>query len=230
MKVMTFNIQHCNFFPESEIKFEPFSREILSFGCDIIGLNEVRGKGDLKGYSDQTGKLSELTSFYSYFGKAVDVRGIAPYGNALLSRFPIISAETLKIPDPVNKTGSEMYESRCIIKAAVDAGEKYNVFVTHMGLNRDERENAVELLMKTVREENCIIMGDFNCTPDAEELKPLFEKFNCTDVNDFTFPSDSPDRKIDYIFLSRDIEISDKGTSPNVVSDHRSQWVSIREK
>ena len=77
--------------------------------------------------------------------------------------------------------------------------------------------------------EKCIIMGDFNCTPDSSELKPLFERFNCTDINDYTFPSDSPVKKIDYIFLSRDIEITDKGTSPNVISDHRSQWVSIRE-
>lgn len=230
MKVMTFNIQHCNFFPEAVIKFEPFSREILSSGCDIIGLNEVRGEGPLNGYSDQTGMLSALTGFYSYFGPAIKVRGIAPYGNAILSRFPIVSAETLKIPDPVNKTGSEMYESRCIIKAVVDAGEKYNIFVTHMGLNKDERENAVELLMKTVTDEKCIIMGDFNCTPEAEELKPLFDRFCCTDVNDFTFPSDSPDRKIDYIFLSKDMRIIDKGTSPDVVSDHRSQWVNIREK
>lgn len=230
MRIMTFNIQHCNFFPEGKILFEPFSEEILSLKGDIIGLNEVRGKGLLKGYSDQTGKLSELTSYHSYFGPAIKVGGIAPYGNALLSRFPILRAETVKIPDPVNKTGTEMYESRCIIKAVIDAGEKYNVFVTHMGLNKDERINAVNELLKIAPAEKCIIMGDFNCLPTAEELSPLFNKFNCTDTDDYTFPSDRPDRKIDYIFLSRDIEITDKGTSPNIVSDHRSQWVSIREK
>ncbi len=229
MKVMTFNIQHCRFFPEGKIRFQPFCDEILSMDADLIGLNEVRGRGLIKGYSDQTGKLSSLTSFYSYFGEAIKVGGVAPYGNAILSRFPVISAETIKIPDPENKTGSEMYESRCIIKAVIDAGEKYNVLVTHMGLNRDERENAVALLMKNACDEKCIIMGDFNCTPDSSELKPLFERFNCTDIIDYTFPSDSPVKKIDYIFLSKDIEITDKGTSPNVISDHRSQWVSIRE-
>ncbi len=229
MRIMTFNIQHCEYFPEKNIKFEPFGDEILAFG-DIIGLNEVRGRGFLKGYTDQAGRLSRLTSYYSYFGKAIKVGGLAPYGNALLSRFPIISAETVKIPDPEVKSGSEMYESRCIIKAVIDAGEKYTVIVTHMGLNEDERINAVKEIMKLAPEKRCIIMGDFNCLPDAKELQPLFNKFNCTDTEDFTFPSDSPDRKIDYIFLSRDIEIADKGTSPNIVSDHRSQWVRIKEK
>lgn len=230
MKIMTFNIQHCNFYPENVIKFEPFVREIKEIGADFVGLNEVRGRGLLRGYTDQTKKLSSLTGYNGYFGKAINVAGTSPYGNAFLSRYPVISAETVKIPDPVPKTGHEMYESRCIIKAVIQADEKYTVLVTHMGLNKDERESAVRTLLENAPEEKCIIMGDFNCTPDAPEIKPLYDKYVCTDVDDFTFPSDRPDRKIDYIFLSEDIEILNKGTTVNVVSDHLGQWVEIKEK
>ncbi len=229
MKIMSFNIQHCRYFPEEKIRFEPFAEEILSSGADIIGLNEVRGKGFIKGYTDQTKKLSSLTGYYSYFGKAISVKGIAPYGNAILSRFPIISAETVKIPDPVPKTGQEMYESRCIIKAVIKAKEEYTVIVTHMGLNKDERESAVKAILEIAPEEKCIIMGDFNCTPEKEEISPLFGKYICPDVNDFTFPSDNPDKKIDYIFVSKDIITENKGTSEHIVSDHRSIWAQIKE-
>lgn len=230
MKIMTFNIQHCNFYPENKIKFEPFAEEILSVGADIAGLNEVRGKGLIPGYTAQTEKLSSLTGYDGYFGKAIKVGGTSPYGNAILSKFPVISAETVKIPDPETKKGKEMYESRCIIKAVIAALENYTVLVTHMGLNRDERENAVSTLLSIAPEKNCIIMGDFNCLPDAPELRPLFERYVCTDVDDFTFPSDKPDRKIDYIFVSDDIEITDKGTTVNAVSDHLGQWAEIKEK
>ena len=98
-----------------------------------------------------------------------------------------------------------------------------------MGLNKDERENAVKTILSIAPEEKCIIMGDFNCTPDSEELKPLFGKYNCSDTETFTFPSDKPRVKIDYIFTSPDIEIVDRGTTTDVVSDHLGQWIEIKE-
>ncbi len=230
MKIMTFNIQHCNFYPESRIDFTPFAQEILSCGADIIGLNEVRGKGILKGYTEQAKKLAELTGYHYYFGKAISVGGFSPYGNAILSKSPILSAENIKIPDPVPKTGHEMYESRSIIKAQTEKDKEYTFFVTHMGLNRDERENAVKTLLDIAADKKCVIMGDFNCLPDAEELKPLFDKFLCSDTEKYTFPSDNPDRKIDYIFYSHDMELTDKGVSENIVSDHLSLWAEFKEK
>lgn len=229
MKIMTFNTQHCLNFNTRQIEFNSFAEEILSFNADIVGLNEMRGFGPLPGYTAQTDKLGRLTGMNSYFGRAISVAGLAPYGNGLLSKYPILSVKTVKIPDPKVKTGQEMYETRCIICAVIDAGEKYTVIITHMGLNLDERKNAVEMLMKLAPSERCIIMGDFNCTPESEELRPLFERFDCSDTSEYTFPSDEPRIKIDYIFTSRDIIVKDRGVSPNIVSDHRSLWIEIEE-
>lgn len=229
MKIMTFNILHCMNYSAKKICFEDFSREILSVGADFVGLNEVRGKGFIKDYTDQAKKLGSLTGMNYYFGKAINVMGVAPYGNAFLSKYPIISAETVKIPDPSPKTGKEMYESRAIIKAEIDAGKKYTLLVTHLGLNKDERESAVKTLLSLAPEKKCIIMGDFNCTPESEELKPIFEKYSCSDTETLTFPSDKPRIKIDYIFTSPDIEITDRGTTENIVSDHLGQWIEIKE-
>ncbi len=228
MKIMTFNILHCMNYSTKKIDFSAFADEILSVGADIAGLNEVRGAGLLPGYTAQAKKLGELTSMNHYFGKAISVAGTSPYGNAILSRYPI-TAEVFAVPDPKIKTGKEMYESRAVIRAVARAEKNYTVLVTHMGLNKDERINAVKTVLSLASDERCIIMGDFNCTPDAEELKPLFDAFNCSDTKDLTFPSDAPKKKIDYIFTSRDIEIIDKGTSENAVSDHLAQWIEIKE-
>lgn len=229
MKIMTFNILHCMNFKTKKISFGDFAREIKTLDADFVGLNEVRGKGFIKDYTDQAKKLGNLTGMDYYFGKAINVMGVAPYGNAILSRYPVISAETIKIPDPSPKTGKEMYESRAVIKSVIDAGEKYTFIVTHMGLNKDERENAVKTVLSAAPEERCIIMGDFNCTPESAELKPLFEKYNCSDTETLTFPSDNPRIKIDYIFTSRDIEIINRGTTTDIVSDHLGQWIEIKE-
>ncbi len=229
MKIMTFNILHCMNYRTKKICFEDFAEEILAYNADFVGLNEVRGKGFIKDYTAQAQKLGALTGMSHYFGKAINVLGVAPYGNAFLSKYPVISAETIKIPDPSPKKGSEMYESRAVIKAVIDAGEKYTFIVTHMGLNLDERENAVKTILSVAPEERCIIMGDFNCTPESAELKPIFEKYSCSDTETLTFPSDNPRIKIDYIFTSKDIEIIDRGTTTDVVSDHLGQWIEIKE-
>ena len=229
MKIMTFNILHCMNYRTKKICFEDFAEEILSYNADFVGLNEVRGKGFIKDYTAQAQKLGALTGMSHYFGKAINVLGVAPYGNAFLSKYPVISAETIKIPDPSPKKGSEMYESRAVIKAVIDAGEKYTFIVTHMGLNLDERENAVKTILSVAPEKRCIIMGDFNCTPESAELKPIFEKYSCSDTETLTFPSDNPRIKIDYIFTSKDIEIIDRGTTTDVVSDHLGQWIEIKE-
>ena len=229
MKIMTFNILHCMNYRTKKICFEDFAEEILSYNADFVGLNEVRGKGFIKDYTAQAQKLGALTGMNHYFGKAINVLGVAPYGNAFLSKYPVISAETIKIPDPSPKKGSEMYESRAVIKAVIDAGKKYTFIVTHMGLNLDERENAVKTILSVAPEERCIIMGDFNCTPESAELKPIFEKYSCSDTETLTFPSDNPRIKIDYIFTSKDIEIIDRGTTTDVVSDHLGQWIEIKE-
>lgn len=229
MKIMSFNTLHCMDYKTRRIDFGKFSDEILLSGASFVGLNEIRGKGFLKDYTAQAEKLGKLTGMNYYFGKAINVKGLAPYGNAFLSKYPIVSAETIKIPDPLVKTGHEMYESRCIIKAKVRIKEEYTVLITHMGLNKDERENAVKLLLSLSEKEKCIIMGDFNCTPEKEELKPLYKDFISRGTDKFTFPSDKPDKKIDYIFTSKDIEIISEGVTENVVSDHLGVWVEIKE-
>lgn len=226
MKIMTFNTLHFMDYISKNIDFPKFAEEIKTFDADIIGLNEVRNKGFIKGYTNQLKKVSALTGYDYYFGKAISVGGLAPYGNGLMAKEKIMNAVTVKIPNPEKKTGDKMYESRCIIKAKI---KDYTVIVTHMGLNFDERENAVKAILQLAPEEKCIIMGDFNCTPDAKELKPLFDKYICSDVNDFTFPADKPRIKIDYIFVSKDIKIKNRGTSENVVSDHLAQWIEIEE-
>ncbi len=229
MKIVTFNVLHFMDYKTKNIDFQKFAEEIKSFDADIIGLNEVRGKGFLKDYTDQLKKISALTGYDYYFGKAISVKGIAPYGNGILVRGKIRSAETVKIPDPEKKTGTKMYESRCIIKARVGENEEYTVLVTHMGLNTDERENAVKAILSIAPEEKCIIMGDFNCTPEEKELSPLFEKYICSDTKAFTFPSDKPEIKIDYIFVSKDIKIKSFKTTENIVSDHLAHLIEIEE-
>lgn len=230
MKLMTFNTQHCLNFIEQKIDFEIMAAAIKQCGADIVGLNEMRDKGEDADYEAQTANLARLTGLENhYFAKAIDVRGANPYGNALLSKYPIINAETIKIPDPDPKTGTGYYESRCLLKAKLEGG--ITVLVAHFGLNGDEQENAVSTVLENLADEKCILMGDFNTTPDNTVLEPIRKRM--TDVAEFfdapmlSWPSDTPEMKIDYIFVSKDIEVVSADIPEIVASDHRPHTATL---
>ncbi len=232
MKIMTFNTQHCLNYLEQKIDFPIMARVIAESGADIIGLNEMRDRGKGRDYTDQTKALSELSGIPNYyFARAINMIGGGPYGNAFLSKIPIVKAQTILVPDPKIKIGKYMFETRCLLKAELENG--LTVLVIHFGLNKSEQKKAVETVLKNTPKEKCVLMGDFNVTPDNEVLEPLREIFKDTAEfikgDAFTFPSDKPNRKIDYIFVTKDIKVEASAVLPTVASDHRPVTADISE-
>lgn len=227
MKIMTFNIQHCLDYKNRVIDFDLFADAIKKSGADVCGLNEVRGEGAIKDYTDQTNILGDKLGFYRYFGEAIKVKRTSPYGNAIVSKYPIKSSETIKIPDPVFKFERVNYETRCIIKAVINFDDTDVCFlVTHMGLARRERKNAVKALCDIIDEITMpvILMGDFNAVPDDKVFTPLRERLSDTQDKSVnpevkTYPSDNPVKKIDYIFY-RGLKCIKTQTVAEVFSDH----------
>lgn len=228
---MSFNTQHCLNFITKEIDFDIMADAITKCGADVIGLQEMRDESAHEEYQAQAKIIAEKLGFYYYFAEAIRFDGKNPYGNALISRYPIISAETILIPDPVVPEYDGYYETRCLLKARIDVGEGLNVFVSHFGLNPDEHRNAVETIASNITEECCVLMGDFNVQPDNPVLKPIMERMYDTaglfDSTKCSFPSDVPNVKIDYIFVSNDISVIDADIPEVIASDHRPHIATI---
>ena len=222
MKLMTFNTQHCKNFLQQVIDIPLMAKTILDCGADLVALNEMYGAGSAPNYTDQTGTLAEMTGMHHYFARAIGYDGVKPYGNGLLSKLPIISAETIIIPDPVEKNGPKNYETRCALKAELEGG--ITVLVSHFGLNVDEEQLAVKTVLEHAEPEKCILMGDFNVEPNDPILDPLRKVFKdaaelLPDAG-LTFPSDAPYKKIDYIMVTPDVEILEAAVPKVVASDH----------
>lgn len=231
MKIMTFNIQHCQSFLTKEIDYELFGRVLRERDADVVGINEIYSGGEESRYGNQVARLAELGGFgYSFFAKAILVKGISPYGNALLSKVPIVEAEVIPVPDPEERRGTAHYESRCLLKARLENG--LWVMVLHMGLNPEEQERALRTVLSNLEEKNCVLMGDFNVKPDHPLIAALGEKLtdaSCRfSVPLLSFPSDKPDRKIDYIFATPDVEILSADIPDIIASDHRPHTAQIQ--
>lgn len=230
MKIMTFNTQHCLNYLEQKIDFAVMAKAIADCGADIVGLNEMRDQGTHRDYTPQVDTLSALTGLhYFFFAKAIEFTGKGPYGNGLLSRSPILEAESIPIPDPEPRKYDGYYETRCVLKAKLAGG--ITVLACHFGLNPDEQENAVATICQHLVDEKCILMGDFNVLPEDPVLDPIRARMK--DTADLfghpllSFPSDAPDRKIDYIFVSKDVEVLTADIPAIVASDHRPHTAEI---
>lgn len=229
LKVMTFNIQHGrnHNFSGDVIDLDAMVQNICEQQPDICGLNEVRKGENLdhkSGFSDQTSYFSECLGYDAYFANAI-IKENYIYGNAILSKTPIVKCEKIMIPDVIERVGTR-YETRCIIKSEYDYdGKKLTVLNTHFGLGVGEDVNAVDTVVSLLSHIDgpVVLMGDFNKTPDDVQIKRISAIM--TDVHEFvgkdelTFPSDAPEIRIDYIFV-RDAKVLNADTVKKVISDH----------
>lgn len=232
IKFMSYNTQHCLNFITREIDFDIIADTIKKCEADIIGLQEIRDEGQHAAYQSQAKIIAEKLGYhYYYFAEAIRFGGVNPYGNAIISRYPIISAETIMIPDPEIKKYDGYYETRCLLKATIDVRNGLNVLVSHFGLNPDEHENAVETVVSNIPKEHCVLMGDFNMEPDNQILNPIMQSLQDTakvfSTYKLSFPSDTPKVKIDYIFVSKDLKVEYADIPEIISSDHRPHVATI---
>lgn len=225
LKIMSFNVQHFLNYVTREIDFDLFEKTVRAFDPDILGLNEVYGLGPHPHYTGQAQILAERLGYHWFFAPAIDEEDLGPYGNALLSRYPILSAKVIPVPNPEIENPDDWFEPRCLLQADIDLPDPLQVNVIHFGLTDVEKQNAMDTVVSHVRATGSVLLGDFNITPDH----PLLQKLNGRMLDTarlfekplLSFPSDKPDRKIDYLFTSPDLRTLSADIPPVVASDHR---------
>lgn len=229
MKIMSFNTQFCTNFVTKEIDFQIMADAIKKFNPDVVGLNEMYDESHMEEFSMQTKKLADLTGMNYYkFAEACTLEE-GTFGNGILSKIPFESVEVIPVPEEEIKKGNQLYEPRCLLKVKLENG--FTFLIIHFGLNEDEHIHAVETVLENLEEEMCILMGDFNVTPENPVLLPIKEKMK--DTADLfkkplmSFPSDVPFKKIDYIFVSKDTEIISADIPDIISADHRPHIAEI---
>ena len=232
LNIATYNIQHCRDYvltkqSESEIiDVEKFAETIKGLGADICGLNEVYNKEMLEGGTNQAKVIAESLGFHYCFAKAIDYKGFE-YGNALVSRFPIISMKTFPIILPENMKKKERYENRILLVAKLDVnGTILTVMVCHFGLSQEEKDLATDIVLREIKNTDAplVFMGDLNSRPETEVIARLRAKLcditYLLDCEKPTHDSVAPYTKIDYIFTDESIGIIEADTPSVICSDH----------
>lgn len=211
-------------------------RELMRLAPEVVGMQEVlRFRPDsaldapLSTSNDQATEIAEGLGFQIAYSVASDYGNGLKFGNALLSRYPIVHEQSFQLP------GVESGETRSLLFALCDTPHgSLPVFVTHLNWKFHQgaiRQRQVSFIAERIAELSPIdgphlppvLMGDFNAAPDADEIRFLTglcaldgktvyfadawvfagegPGYTYDRVNDYAVKAREPSRRIDYIFV-----------------------------
>ncbi len=187
---------------DNAVDLERTARVLRDTRPDLTALQEVDVGTRRTEKIDQAAQLGELTDKLSLFGKAIDFQGGA-YGNAVLSRFPIIGSKTIALPSPAGG------ERRAAVFATVKHPglDKPFVFGSFHLCSRSaaNRLAQIQRMIDYVRELDLpvILAGDLNAEPDTKEYRLATSFFSdlISESREGTYPSANPTRRIDYFLF-----------------------------
>lgn len=223
LKVMCYNTRHANGM-DGRVDVERLARRIQASGADLVGLQEIDRRTNRSGGVDQIAELGRLLGFYSAYGAFMEYDG-GQYGLGVLSRFPIVASRSVPIPD--------RKEPRVALLATIElpSGGQVCLADIHFDCIEDDAERYCQALIVASElkklDSPCLLMGDFNDEPETRTLEVfrsfMLEAKKPSDAR-MTFPSDAPEREIDFMFVSppsrwvvRSVEV----LADSMTSDHR---------
>lgn len=194
LALATWNI-HRGIGRDGERNLPRIAQVIGEMNPDLIGLQEVENQGG-QGGGDPL-RLDTLTGLELVTGPTIQ-RGTGDYGNALLTRLPVLEVERYDL-------SVRRREPRGLLVVHLDwQGERLQVAVTHLGLRPGERRQQVrELIEHLTRKDRTplILMGDFNeWLTWGRPLRWLQRHFGHA-RSPATFPTRFPLLRLDHILV-----------------------------
>lgn len=200
LRVITYNIHHGEG-TDGKVDLERIARILSAESPDLVALNEV-DKGTRRTHGiDMPAELARLTGMTAVFEKNIDHDG-GEYGNAVLSRLPIVRRQNHKLPS--HYAG----EQRGVLEVEVgEAGDSLLFLATHFDYRAAEEERlaSVEKVAEVLKNRDAqpaILAGDLNATPESRVLTNLLRNWRNTAERPLpSYSSEKPTKQIDYVLV-----------------------------
>lgn len=167
LRIATYNIHKGVSAMSRRNRIHDLRAGLHALDADVVFLQEVQGRNDLHaGRFDNWPEVAQHTFLAGdRWAEAVygrnSVRTDGDHGNALLSRFPLVSHENIDISD-------HRFESRGLLHCEFDYdGVKVHCICAHLGLFEESRVRQVDAMISRIRshvpsDAPLVIAGDFN--------------------------------------------------------------------
>lgn len=228
IRIATYNIHKCRGL-DRRVNAERIRTVLREIGADIIALQEVVWPVEAVRAQHQARFLAERLGLYYRVGETRRW-GKRIYGNAVLSRFPIMAAHHYDLTH-------RRYERRGCLRVDVTLPNNrlVHVFNVHLALIPRDRRSQVyklmsdEFLLNPELRGACIVLGDFNEGPRGAATQLLKTRFQSVDIlhrarRVKTYPGLMPLLHLDHIYFdaSLQVEAAQLHRSPTalIASDH----------
>jgi endonuclease/exonuclease/phosphatase family metal-dependent hydrolase len=206
LRVLSYNIHKCIGGVDRRYDPQRVADVINQQHADVLLLQEVDHDVPRSNRDRQVDVLGDLVGmrYRSWFSN-VDVRGGGCYGNAILSRYPIVETTNIDLSIRFKKKRSVLHGIVRVRQNDID--RTVHVYNMHLGLARFERRIQLRRFLdshpfQTLHHETPVVVGgDFNDVYGrlGELLRPA--GFRGVERRPLTFPAWGPVRALDAIFV-----------------------------
>ena len=227
VRILSYNVKH-GLGMDDQVDLERIASVIRLLEPDIVTLQEIDSVVARTGFEDQAAVLGELTGMRAVFGGFMDYQG-GRYGMALLSRYPIVEWANHRLPDGAEPR-SALAARIELLRPGYGQAPRLVVVGVHLYATPEERYAQASRLIEVLSDERSpvVLAGDFNSTPDSDVIRLLEAEGGWERPRKFgerlTFPSDVPDREIDFIMFrpaDRFVVREHRVVAETEASDHR---------
>jgi endonuclease/exonuclease/phosphatase family metal-dependent hydrolase len=222
LRVMTYNI-HQGISAEGAVSLREIAAVIASQKLDVVVLNEINRARPNYGLIDTLPFIGSSARMPFVFGATYDD---GQYGNAILSRYPIVESKNTRYASRSNET-------RALLRAVIKTPNgNVTIYATHLdNINGEKSVRAsqvAEMLNLWNNTPRSILMGDLNAEPNKPELQAIYQAgfvdalavSGNAEAYTFWDAVPTPGRRIDYIFVTPDLQVTKTQTISTRASDH----------
>lgn len=232
LRVLSYNIHKCIGGIDRRYDPDRIRQVIAHYHPDIAMLQEVDEGAKRSSRHRQVDVLAEMLGYRhrTYFPNVL-VRGGGHYGNAILSRYPIVATQNIDVTIRWTKRRSVLHAWVRVRPPHGGRSRTVHVFNLHLGLSQILRRWQLRKFLeshpftKLHHRSPVIVGGDFNDVwgnMGAKYLKPY--GFRTAEAGIATFPAARPALALDAFYLLGDVELihADRGRTDvtRQASDH----------
>ena len=237
LRVLSYNIHKCIGGLDRKYQPERVAEVINNLEPDVLLLQEVDHNVPRSNRDRQVDLLGELVGMrYRSWYPNVDVRGGGEYGNAILSKYPLIESTNIDLSIRFKKRRSALHGVIRVRHEDID--RTVHVYNMHLGLARFERRIQLRKFVDshpfaTLHNDTPVVVGgDLNDV--YGRLGTLLEPsgFRGIEKRPKTFPAWGPMRPLDAIFVRGAVDFVKLARCESELarraSDHRPLVADVR--
>jgi endonuclease/exonuclease/phosphatase family metal-dependent hydrolase len=229
LRLVTYNVHSCIGL-DGRLSPRRIARLLAALEPDVVALQELDVGRQRSGGVDQARVIADELSMDCQFHPCLELAS-EKYGNAVLSRLPMQIVQAGKLPHVMRGA-----EPRGALWVRIDCDcQTLNLITTHFGLHPRDRDRQIEAILgpdwlaRLDSGAPVIVCGDLNAGPKSSVYRQLSRVLRDAYVHGGIAPqrtwySPFPLARLDYVFVSGDISVTEIRTSDThiaqVASDH----------